>query len=259
MFTLFKHKILTLTLMAAAVAFGAGEARAQSGAQVASAINSYRTANGRSTLATNAGLQQAAQQYAQFLANRDQGSATDWHTLDGKSPQQRAAAAGYTGGVWENVQTNWGYADPVKAAMDWWKNSPGHNANMLNPDHKVMGVGAAKSASGKWFFVAMFGQQTSGGNTNGNTNGTMQKVTVRIENRTNHAVTFSIEDHTYTLQPGATGTYWRQQVGPVHYGYTYQGTNSGGGGAGILQDRTTYAFVQDGTSGHRFTKVGPMP
>jgi uncharacterized protein YkwD len=265
MFSPVASRLRFAAVLAGALPLGAGMAQAQEAAKVASAINSYRSSKGLKTLSVNAALERAAQKYAQFLAGRDQTSAADWHTVDGRSPQQRAAAEGYTSGVWENVQLNWGYSDPAAKAMEWWKNSPGHNANMLNAGHTAMGVGAARSASGKWFFVAMFGQQggTSGGTTGGGTGGAMKKVTVQVRNETRKAVTFTIEGKKYTLQPGSTGTYWHTKVGPVHYGYSYTLPYNGqlggaGGGAGILRDQSRYAFRPTSGGGFDLMRVGSM-
>ena len=37
-----------------------------------------------------------------------------------------------------------------------WMNSPGHRANLLSSRAPVMGVGAAKSRSGRWVVVQNF-------------------------------------------------------------------------------------------------------
>lgn len=262
------RRFVAFTLLAAAFFASMG---AQSG-PLSNAINAYRNENGLKTLATHAALETAAQKYAQFLANRDQTTASDWHNLDGRSPGARASAEGYSAGVWENVQLNWGHANPAGEAMRWWKNSPGHNANMLNAGHTVMGVGAAKSASGKWFFVAMFGQTPSrtpppGGSATTPTprptpkipsdTTTVKKLTVQIENKTPDAMTFNIEGKSYTLAAGHTGTYWYSKAGPVQLGWSRTAPDGMGLSAGgsELQDRARYAFVVNG-SGRAFVKTG---
>ena len=60
---------------------------------------------------------------------------------------QRISAQGYSFCFYaENVFSYWGTV-PISAsavatkAVEWWKQSPGHNANMLNPMSKDIGVG----------------------------------------------------------------------------------------------------------------------
>jgi len=43
-------------------------------------------------------------------------------------------------------------------AMDGWRKSSGHRANMLGKDYTEMGAGVAQSKSGKWYFVQVFGK-----------------------------------------------------------------------------------------------------
>ena len=59
---------------------------------------------------------------------------------DGDTADVRAAAAGYGGGVGENLAA--GFSTP-EDMMDALMASPGHRANILHPDYKSMGVGYA--------------------------------------------------------------------------------------------------------------------
>jgi uncharacterized protein YkwD len=56
--------------------------------------------------------------------------------------------------VGENVA--YGYRDGA-AVMVGWMNSPGHRANILNANYRLLGVGAAQSAQGRWYSAQVFG------------------------------------------------------------------------------------------------------
>ncbi|MCX7445149.1 CAP domain-containing protein [Corynebacterium sp. P7003] len=51
--------------------------------------------------------------------------------------------------VWENVLYNYNSASDASAPFRQWRNSPGHNANMLLPDVTRVGVGFATAADGR--------------------------------------------------------------------------------------------------------------
>lgn len=105
-------------------------------------FNEYRKQNGRSEVSISPTLMQAAAWMAQnMLENNLQGHID---TL-GRNPAVRIKDCGYTiGSIAENVAgSSSGYQPP----LDLWKNSPGHNENMLNPNMKVIGFAQAKSGS----------------------------------------------------------------------------------------------------------------
>lgn len=56
--------------------------------------------------------------------------------------------------VGENVA--YGYRDGA-AVMVGWMNSPGHKANILRPEYRLLGVGAAQDARGVWYAAQVFG------------------------------------------------------------------------------------------------------
>ncbi len=76
----------------------------------------------------------------------------DPHTNpDGKTPADRIRGAGYCpSGTWrvaENVY--WGWGTPLqtpRSAVTWWMNSPGHKANILDPNLRELGVGVVLGA-----------------------------------------------------------------------------------------------------------------
>ncbi len=58
-------------------------------------------------------------------------------------------------GVGENVA----YGYPSGAAVTaGWMGSSGHRANILNPSYRLLGVGAAQDADGRWYAAQVFGR-----------------------------------------------------------------------------------------------------
>jgi len=106
----------------------------------------YRQSNGVARLRFSGVLCRVAQQYAEYqTANNKSG-----HEADGKTPAQRVAAVYPKNcGVWENVYEQWSNPNPVSweaardGAMTFWKNSAGHNANLLQAQATHVGAGAA--------------------------------------------------------------------------------------------------------------------
>ncbi|HEY7035905.1 MAG TPA: CAP domain-containing protein [Thermomicrobiales bacterium] len=118
-------------------------------------INDYRAANGVGPLTLSPTLSAAAKAHSQDMATQNFLGHTG---SDGSTPQQRMTAAGYTGANFtgENV-----FAGDEKAsgAFAWWKNSPPHNANMLSPNFKAIGIGRAFAAGSQfgWYWTTTFG------------------------------------------------------------------------------------------------------
>lgn len=82
-----------------------------------------------------------------MLAQHDaDGSPALDHMLNGKSPTDRARAAGYVDSVGENLYFMWmsrddGFRIYPDGAIEAWLGSPGHRANMLDPRWREMGAG----------------------------------------------------------------------------------------------------------------------
>ena len=164
--------LLHRALLAASILFAANAACAQQipidGSRVVRAIvgetDAYRSSHGAPPLVQSAPLMQAAQQYAEFQARTN----TTGHTADGRSVEQRILATGAYKPCYyaENVFEYWSQptvAVPpvvVDAAMQFWKNSAGHEANLRNVRAKHIGVGvAAWTHSGRNYYkvVQVFG------------------------------------------------------------------------------------------------------
>lgn len=120
-------------------------------------INDYRAANGLGPLALSPTLSAAADAHSQDMATKNY---FDHTGLDGSTPEQRMTAAGYTGAnaTGENI-----FAGDEKAsgAFASWKNSPPHNANMLSPNFKAIGIGRAFDANSQfgWYWTTTFGDK----------------------------------------------------------------------------------------------------
>jgi uncharacterized protein YkwD len=99
-------------------------------------VNAERTANGCQVLVIDPHLQKAAHDYAVEMVETHNFSHTSASGLD---PSARAKAAGYSGGVGENIAM--GYVNDPAGVVDGWMNSSGHRANILNCSYTKTGVG----------------------------------------------------------------------------------------------------------------------
>ena len=138
----------------------------QTAAVILAMTNAFRDENHLGAVALNTALQAAAQSFAVYLAT----TGTFAHTADGRQPADRARAAGYSYCiVAENIalhQANRGFetADLAGRAVEGWKNSPPHRANMLQPHVTEVGIGLAKAPDGdpKFVTVQLFGRPDCG-------------------------------------------------------------------------------------------------
>ncbi|KAI9141739.1 CAP domain-containing protein [Paraphysoderma sedebokerense] len=79
---------------------------------------------------------------------------------DGSSPFVRINRQGYqfrTAG--ENVAFNYG---SPQAVMDGWMKSPGHRANILNPDYTQMGIAGVPDSKGQRYWTQNFAAPSNG-------------------------------------------------------------------------------------------------
>ncbi|MEV0574441.1 MULTISPECIES: CAP domain-containing protein [unclassified Streptomyces] len=120
-------------------------APASTQAAVLALVNQERAKVGCSPVTTSSSLTSLAQNFSDDMAARGFFDHTD---PDGKSPWDRAAAAGVSGLGGENIAR--GQAD-AEAVMEAWMNSEGHRANILNCDYKTLGVGVHLGAGGPWW------------------------------------------------------------------------------------------------------------
>ncbi|MBI1886608.1 MAG: CAP domain-containing protein [Chloroflexi bacterium] len=120
-------------------------------------INNYRAANGLGTLSTSSLLTKAAVWMSNDMATKDYFSHTD--SL-GRDPFTRMADFGYNYNTWKGENLAAGVSD-AKGALRLWKNSPGHNAVLLNPNFTVIGIARAYNEGSHfgWYWTNDFGGQ----------------------------------------------------------------------------------------------------
>src|SRR5690242_21045623 len=162
-----KIALLTLMLIALAqVAAGGVVARAatlDSGeSDLLSQVNSFRASRGLSTLMVSDSLTVAAKWMATDMAVNNYFSHT---SLDGRSPTQRMADAGYPAfSTWAGEDLAAGYTSAAQV-LQGWINSPAHLAVLTNPAYRAIGIGRAYSSASAygWYWDADFGGIADGG------------------------------------------------------------------------------------------------
>jgi uncharacterized protein YkwD len=118
-------------------------------AEILSAINAVRAANGSPPWTYNAALESAARSQARLMAQQN----TMSHDL-GVTLRQRVAAAGYLGAVGENVAK--GYPD-LGSTIGGWMNSSGHRSTLLSKKFTEFGLAAVRAPSGKLYWAMIAG------------------------------------------------------------------------------------------------------
>lgn len=120
-----------------------------------SLVNNYRQQSGLLPLTLSASLSNSALGHSQDMAINNFFSHAG---SNGSSPWDRMRAAGYTYNTWlgENIAAGYGSAQSV---FDAWRNSPEHNANILNPNYRAIGIGRYYNAASSygWYWTTDFG------------------------------------------------------------------------------------------------------
>lgn len=128
-----------------------------------SLINSYRQQNGAGTLVEDQSLTNAACWFAADMGAKNYFPSDHVDSL-GRGMSQRLTDFGISGSRAENIfYTTQGSG--ASFAFDAWKNSSGHNTNMLNSIYTRIGIGRA-SYNGKWYWVTDFANGTASTMTN---------------------------------------------------------------------------------------------
>lgn len=119
--------------------------------QVVSLVNKERSAEGLSSLSSDAQLAKLAQLKAEDMAKLGYFSHTS-PTYGSAFDMMKTYGVSYkTAG--ENIAKGQKTAESV---MEGWMNSSGHRANILKSDYTKIGVGYAKSAGGITYWVQIF-------------------------------------------------------------------------------------------------------
>lgn len=121
-----------------------------------SQINSFRAGKGLATLTVSNTLTAAAEWMSNDMAARNYFSHT---SLDGRSPTQRMADAGYPAyTTWTGEDLAAGYTS-ASQVLQGWMNSPAHYAVLTNAAYRAVGVARAYGSSSAygWYWTADFG------------------------------------------------------------------------------------------------------
>lgn len=103
-------------------------------AQFIRLLNLYRAASGQGALTVSVAGVKSSRWHAQDMIDKNYFSHSE---PDGRSFVARAANFGY--GAWaENIAAG---SYSAEGSFCQWKNSPGHNSNMLSSQHSSMGIG----------------------------------------------------------------------------------------------------------------------
>jgi uncharacterized protein YkwD len=122
-------------------------------------INNHRAQNGLNPLGVSYRLSRAAQWKSNDLGV----NAYFAHDDLNRSWVQRIRDCGYGYNAWlgENIA---GGTVSAQSAFDIWRNSPGHNANMLNTNYTTIGIGRANVPGSPfgWYWTTEFGSVHDG-------------------------------------------------------------------------------------------------
>jgi uncharacterized protein YkwD len=118
-------------------------------------INNYRQQNGLGTLTVDTKLQDASEWMSIDMGVNAYFSHTD--SL-GRDPWARMAAFGYNYNTWKGENLAAGTSS-AQTAFNLWKDSPGHNANMLGANYTAIGIARRYTAGSpySWYWTTDFG------------------------------------------------------------------------------------------------------
>jgi uncharacterized protein YkwD len=118
-------------------------------------INDYREEHGLGLLQTSIALTRAADWMTNDMATNKIFGHTD--SL-GRGPGARISSFGYKNHSYRGENLAAGFGD-AKTTFKQWKDSPSHNAAMLHPKFKVIGISRHKDDSSqyKWYWASDFG------------------------------------------------------------------------------------------------------
>ncbi|MFN0119513.1 MAG: CAP domain-containing protein [Blastocatellia bacterium] len=120
-------------------------------------INEYRAQNGLSALRVSVALTQSSKWMSADMIARNYFPFNHVDSL-GRDPFQRMTQFNYGYNTWRGENIAAGYGEATYTFQQW-KNSASHNANMLNPNYNVIGVGRGYGATAtyRWYWTTDFG------------------------------------------------------------------------------------------------------
>jgi uncharacterized protein YkwD len=116
--------------------------------------NAVRANAGASPVAKEQRLMTAASRYAELMREKEELG----HTVGGQTLRMRVGAVGY---VWRAIGENvaWNQRPDAERVMRQWIGSPGHLANIRNPQFSDIGIGVAgPSRRGRYYYCQIFGR-----------------------------------------------------------------------------------------------------
>lgn len=122
-------------------------------------INAHRAAYGLPALKLSATLGAAAEHHSRDMARND----VFGHTLaDGTSWRQNIRNHRYPEG-WATAENVAAGRSSTRGVFAQWANSPGHNATMLSPKLRAIGIGRAYDEDSRygWYWTTTFGGRSS--------------------------------------------------------------------------------------------------
>lgn len=124
-------------------------------------INNHRAQNGLGPLQLSDTLNQAAAWKSKHMADNNYFAHDD--TPIGRTWVTRIRDCGYTFNTYLGENIAAGYADATNT-FNQWRNSPGHNANMLSANFVAIGIGRAYNANSqyRWYWTTDFGGYADG-------------------------------------------------------------------------------------------------
>lgn len=123
-------------------------------------LNQARTQRGLPALEASAQLQESARAHSQLLASRQKLS----HQFRGESALRERLAS--TGLHFDDDGENVGLNQSAEGAHQGFMHSPGHRANILNPDYNAVGVGVVARGGNIWVtedFARTFAEYSASG------------------------------------------------------------------------------------------------
>ncbi|WP_291379778.1 CAP domain-containing protein [Demequina sp.] len=117
--------------------------------------NDYRDLYGSDRLIHHKDLSAVAQGWAEQMS-ADFANSQDINTAFRHNPAMSSQVPSGWESVGENIAVNGGYSSPYLKLMEQWRESPGHNANMLNARWTHVGIGTYQDDSGLTWGVQVF-------------------------------------------------------------------------------------------------------
>lgn len=119
-------------------------------------INEYRVANGLNELLVSRKISEAADWMTSDMADHPDNLSNAHVDTTGGHPSDRCSRFGYSWGCGENLAAGYETGEEVFEA---WRNSPGHNENMLYAGYTVMGISQRIRLDGRynWYWINDFG------------------------------------------------------------------------------------------------------